>query len=140
MTGKDHLMDDIIDPKELRKEAHFRRLKSRNPICVICGYDNSPAALEYAHVIPRQFGVGDGGAICRNCHRELTETEIGLGFAPETEDRELEQVGRYVLALGEWLELIARTLKHYGALLLKRARQAPRSTEAADASQGENDS
>lgn len=122
-------MDNIIDPKELRKEAHFRRLKSRNPICVICGYDNSPAALEYAHVIPRQFGVGDGGAVCRNCHRELTETEIGLGFTPHAEDRELEQAGRYVLALGEWLEIIARTLKHFGASLLQRIESIPAQSE-----------
>ena len=122
-------MDNIIDPKELRKEAHFRRLKSRNPICVICGYDNSPAALEYAHVTPRQFGVGDGGAVCRNCHRELTETEIGLGFTPQAEDRELEQAGRYVLALGEWLEIIARTLKHFGASLLQRVETIPAQSE-----------
>jgi len=122
-------MDDIIDPKELRKEGHFRRLKSRNPICVICGYDNSPAALEYAHVIPRQFGVGDGGAVCRNCHRELTETEIGLGFTPQAEDRELEQAGRYVLALGEWLEIIARNLKHFGASLLQRVETTPAQSE-----------
>jgi len=129
MTGKEHLMDNIIDPKDLRKEAHFRRLKSRNPVCVICGYDNSPAALEYAHVIPRQFGVGDGGAVCRNCHRELTETEIGLGFTPQAEDRELEQAGRYVLALGEWLEIIARTLKHFGAFLLQRVDAVPAQSE-----------
>ncbi|WP_139068743.1 MULTISPECIES: HNH endonuclease signature motif containing protein [unclassified Hyphomonas] len=122
-------MDDIINPKELRKEAHFRRLKSRNPICLRCGYNTCPAALEYAHVIPRKFGVGDGGALCRNCHREITEAEVGLGFTPQAEDRELEQAGRYVLALGEWLEIIARTLKHFGASLLQRVETIPAQSE-----------
>lgn len=117
-------MDDIIGPVELRKEAHFRRLKSRNPICLVCGYDREPAALEYAHVSPRQFGVGDGGAVCMNCHREMTEQEWPMGFRPSADDRELEQAGRYVFALGEWLDRIAQTLKHFGAVLLARSNQA----------------
>lgn len=114
-------MDDIISPKELKKEADFRRLKSRNPVCLNCGYDRHSEALQYAHVSPRQFGVGDGGAVCMNCHCEMTAEEEHLGFRPTAQDRELEQAGRYVFALGEWLERISQTLKHFGAILLQRA-------------------
>lgn len=118
-------MKDILSPEELRREADFRRLKHRYPICIWCGYDRHPAALEYGHISPRKFGVGDGGAICRNCHREQSDQERDLSYQPKAPDQQLEQAGRYILALGLWLECIGRTLKHFGTILLDLAEQPP---------------
>ncbi len=117
-------MKPVLSDEELRREADFRRLKHRHPVCVVCRYDRHPAALEYGHISPRKFGVGDGGAICRNCHRELSDQERDLPYQPEAHDRQLEQAGRYILALGFWLECIGRTLKRFGAMLLARAEQS----------------
>ena len=56
--------------------------------CVDCGYNEHPAALEFDHVGPKRFGIGDSihrsmsdtldeidncEVVCANCHRVRTE-------------------------------------------------------------------
>jgi len=119
-------MSNILSAKELRREADFRRLKSRYPICLICAYRAHPAAIEFAHIIPRAFGLGCGIPLCSNCHRELTDQEKDMSFKPTTNQPDLETVGRFLSALGEHYEKTAPTLKHLGAVALEQARLSER--------------
>lgn len=116
-------MTTFLTAKELRQEAAFRRLKSRYPICLICGYWANPAAIEFAHIIPKAFGLGWGVPLCRNCHRELTDMEKDMSFKPTTTEVELETIGRLLGAIGEQYEKSAPTLKHLSAVALETARR-----------------
>lgn len=117
-------MIPIISKEELRREADYRRLKSRRPICLHCGFEQHSAALEFAHLIPSKFAVGAGGALCSNCHRIVSDKEKDMSFKPGTDDPDLETIGRYIDALGQWLERIAHTLQGFGAELLRRASES----------------
>lgn len=116
-------MDDIISPEELRRESDYRRLRTRNPICQCCGYMNHPAALEFAHIAPRKFH-DDGGVLCSNCHRELSDIEKDFSYAPQSENPQMETIGRYLLALAEWFRRIAETIAQFGEWLLEQSEHA----------------
>lgn len=120
---------NIISREQLRREADFRRLKSRHPICLICAYWRHPAAIEFAHLIPHKFGVGCGAPLCSNCHRELSDMEKDMSYKPTSNDPDLETIGRYLVALGTWSEAAAPTMKMLGAHALELARH---SKEAGD--------
>ncbi|WP_018149231.1 hypothetical protein [Henriciella marina] len=121
-----------ITKKELRREADFRRLKSRHPICLWCAFNAHPAALEFAHLIPSKFAIGTGGALCSNCHRISTEKEKDMSFRPKTQDPDRETIGRYLDALADWLLQIAKTLKAFGQSLIEEAEQARLDEKEAD--------
>ncbi|HCY54481.1 MAG TPA: hypothetical protein DF715_02760 [Oceanicaulis sp.] len=107
-------------PEEERREKDFRRLRTRNPVCLSCGYSDHPAALEFAHIAPRKFH-DDGGVLCANCHREQSDTEKDFSYAPVTGNPMMETIGRYLLALSEWLTRIGATLAEFGQWLLEQA-------------------
>ncbi|WBQ14214.1 hypothetical protein L2D00_05900 [Hyphomonadaceae bacterium BL14] len=106
--------------EEERREKDFRRLRTRNPICLACGYADHPAAMEFAHIAPRKFH-DDGGVLCSNCHREQSDTEKDFSYAPVTKNPPMEIIGRYLLALSEWLTRIGGTLAEFGRWLLEQA-------------------
>ena len=113
-----------ITRKDLRREADFRRLKSRHPICLWCAFNKHPAALEFAHLIPSKFAIGTGGSLCCNCHRISTDMEKDMSFKPETENPDLETIGRYLDALGNWLLPMSEKLKTFGHELLEEAKSS----------------
>lgn len=113
-------MDDIMTPAELRREKDYRRLRTRTPICLHCGYCNHPAAMELAHIAPRKFH-DDAGVLCSNCHREMSDPEKDLSYAPQSINPEMETIGRYLLALSEWFIRIAETIAAFGRWLMEQA-------------------
>lgn len=118
-------------PEEVRREKDYRRLRTRNPVCLSCGYSDHPAALELAHIAPRKFH-DDGGVLCSNCHREQSDTEKDFSYAPVTGNPMMETIGRYLLALSEWLSRIGATLAQFGQWLLEQAEHVlPYDPEAA---------
>ena len=70
-------MSSELTPREKRMERHYRRLRTRNPVCLTCAYNRHPAALEYSHIAPRKFH-DDGGCQCKNCHAEFSDEERDL--------------------------------------------------------------
>ena len=113
-----------ITKQELRREADFRRLKSRHPICLWCGFHGHPEALEFAHLIPSKFAIGTGGPLCRNCHRISTDKEKDMSFAPKTNDPDRETLGRYIDALADWLLPISGRLKTIAKVMIEDAEKA----------------
>lgn len=106
--------------KETRREQAYRRLDTRDPVCAICGYAGHPAAMELAHIAPREFH-GDKVPLCANCHRELSDAEKDYPYAPETDNPQMETIGRYLIALSDFLQMIARTLAQFGAWLVEQS-------------------
>ena len=110
-------MHDIISDADIRRQKDFRRLRTQTPVCLSCGYSGSSSALELAHIAPRQFH-DDGGVLCSNCHREMSDAEKDLSYAPQSENPQLETIGRYLIALSEWFKRIAETIAAFGRWLL----------------------
>ena len=117
-------MDDLISPEESRREKDYKRLRTRNPICLACDYMKHPAAMELAHIAPRQFH-DDGGVLCSNCHREMSDTEKDFSYAPQSINPQMETIGRYLISLAEWFKRIAETLAAFGAWLLDQSEHVP---------------
>lgn len=110
-------MDDIISDADLRREKDYRRLRTRTPICITCGYSKSPAAMQYSHIAPRRFH-DDGGVQCCNCHNEVGDAERDYSYAPQSANPQMETIGRYLIALSEWFMRIANTIAAFGEWLL----------------------
>ncbi len=105
---------------EKRAERHYARVRTRNPICITCGFNNDLAALHYSHIIPRRFH-DDGAVQCLNCHAALSDIERAFPYSPQTQNPTMETIGRYLLALAEWMRRIAETIAAFGAWLLVQA-------------------
>ena len=110
-------MDDIISDADIRREKDYRRLRTRTPICLSCGYSKSSSALELAHIAPREFH-DDAGVLCSNCHREMSDAEKDLSYSPQSANPQMETIGRYLIALSEWFLRIANTIAAFGEWLL----------------------
>jgi hypothetical protein len=76
-----------------------RLIEAAGGRCVLCGYDRSPAALQFHHATPadKAFSIAQGGVtrsldralaearkcvlLCATCHAEV---EAGVATLPET--------------------------------------------------------
>jgi len=113
-------MTNNYHDEETRREKDYQRLRTRNPICVGCGYSDHPAALELAHIAPRKFH-DDGVVLCSNCHRVQSDTEKDYSYAPQSDNPEMETIGRYLLALSEFFQMIATRMFKYAEWLLEQS-------------------
>ena len=107
--------------KDTRLEQKYRKLGTREPICAGCGYRKSPYAFEHAHVVPRKYG-DETVLLCRNCHREQSDGEKDHSYEPTTANPKMETIGRYLVAVADFLKMIANTLADYGAWLMDQAK------------------
>lgn len=108
--------------KRHRLERCFRRLGTRNPVCVICGEDD-PHCLELHHIA----GIDnhdDTVILCRNCHRKLTDMQHDHASPLSTDvDDESVKAGRYIQGLGDVLTKLGPSLKQLGDSLIRRPDQ-----------------
>lgn len=106
-------MDDIISDAEIRFETAGRRLGDYET-CFCCP-EADPRCLELHH-IAGQAHHGDLVAVCRNCHRKLSDSQRDHpnGTAPTM----LVIIGHYLLGLADFLILLAARLKEFGHALL----------------------
>jgi hypothetical protein len=100
-----------------RLEKQYRRLGTREPICVGCGESN-PFCLELHHLAGQKHH-GDTGIVCRNCHRKLTDQQHD--HAPPTPSKPITQsatIGRYLLGVADLLLMIVNALRDFGKQLM----------------------
>jgi hypothetical protein len=104
-----------------RLRAAHRRLGSPRPVCVICGYDK-PHGLEREHPAGRKH---DDTTIfmCRNCHAERSERQREQPRGGADPRNVFEVLGRWLLSMAEYFELIIATLRRFGEFLIGLARQ-----------------
>jgi len=103
-----------------RLEKQYRRLGTREPICVACGESN-PLCLELHHLAGQKHH-GDTGIVCRNCHRKLTDHQHD--HIPPSASVVQEQdatIGRYLLGLADLLLMIVNALRKFGKKLVGEA-------------------
>ena len=120
-------MAGMMTPAEKRLERAYRRLGTRNPICVMCGETN-PHVLERHHVAGRLFN--ETVIICCNCHRKVSDPQKDR-HGLETFDPDETLIGHYLCGLADVLAAVAVTLKTFGERLLGIK---PASSDQGDAS------
>ena len=105
--------------REDRLEQKYRKLGTRNPICVTCGEEDPLCLVFDQHHIGRKEHHKDVSIVCCNCHRKLTDQQ--LDHAPlvaEEPSCENAVIGYYLLGLSDLLAMAAPTLRHLGEQLL----------------------
>ncbi len=111
-------MDNNFRRRERRRQAHLERLGTNNSRCVVCG-ENDPSCLELHHLRGRKFG-DELVAVCRNCHRKLSDTQKDhpkpLGSEPSFE----ECLAHFLLGIADLLELLVRKFRELAQQLLAK--------------------
>ena len=105
---------------DVRLEQQYRRLRTRNPVCVSCS-EADPFCLELHHLAGQKHH-DDVGIICRNCHRKLTNQQHDHtpSSVPETRGP-MATIAHYLLGLADLLLMIVTALRDFGRQLMERA-------------------
>lgn len=103
-----------------RLEQQYRRLGTRNPVCLGCGELN-PFCLELHHLAGQKHH-DHVGITCRNCHRKTTDQQHDHIPPSATEPSgQLATIGRYLLGLADFLLMIVEALRDFGRTLIGAA-------------------
>ena len=101
--------------QQKRLERAYRRVGTRNPICVCCG-ESDVHTLE-AHHVGERAHHDDVAPVCRNCHRKLTDPQKDR-VEVHASDPSSEMIGRYLCGLADLLLMIAQTVREFGERML----------------------
>lgn len=104
---------------DARMERAFRRLGTRNPICVTCG-ESDPRCLELHHVAGEKHH-GDTAPVCRNCHRKLSDQQLDHPAVAIGQDKSLATMGHYLIGLADLFRMIAEAMLAFGRKLIEQA-------------------
>ena len=116
-------MNDSNFKAERRHQRALQRLGTDHPMCACCTEDD-PLSLELHHLQGQKFG-DDLIAVCRNCHRKLSDAQKdhpdqqGMGVTTA------ECIGHFLLGLADLLKLLASKLKQFGQQLIDLASGTP---------------
>ena len=102
-----------------RLEQQYRRLGTRNPVCVGCG-ERNPFCLELHHIAGRNHH-DDPSIVCRNCHRKLTNEQHD--HAADTSHSPLVTIARYLQGLCDLLAMVIQTLRDFAKCLIESSRE-----------------
>jgi hypothetical protein len=110
--------------RDKRRRTALRRLGSDRATCLICG-DTNPHHLaigEHDHIAGQKH-ADETVFLCKHCHIDRTELqgeEPGGGSDPRNP---FEVIGRWLLGIAEYCELLMVTLRRFGNFLIGLARQ-----------------
>lgn len=110
-----------MDKREIRieraKQTRLEKLETNHPVCMACPEDHW-AVFEDHHV---------GGCRycelkirhCKNCHAKATALQ--KGHPPVSRERPTmeECIGRLLMGLADFFELLIKTLREYGTYLIE---------------------
>ena len=102
-----------------RLERRYRKLGTRNPVCVGCGHDD-PLSLELHHIAGQKHH-DDVAIICRNCHRRLSDQQLDHPEDIQGGDTILATIGHYLMALADLFRMLADTLVQFAKHLIELA-------------------
>jgi len=106
---------------ERERARHARRLGGYDKTCVLCG-ESDPRCLELHHLARKGYGE-ELVSVCRNCHRKVTDAKSNRPVPTYTST--LEQIGYWLLGVGEFLLELARTALRFGQTLIEAAKVCP---------------
>lgn len=115
-------MDERQKRTERFKQTRLESLTTNEPACTTCP-ETHFNCFEMHHVAGKRY---DDLTVrqCLNCHAKLTALQKGhpppVGKEPTFE----EVVGRFLLGLADFFELLITTLREFGEKLIEQARLA----------------
>jgi hypothetical protein len=124
-------MDELDEKLSLARQRRNDeiRLRRRNAKCIECG-EGDQACITCAEVGPTE---GDHIAgrkhddtifhVCLNCHAKLSRAQRGEPKAGEKPRNPLEVIGRWLLGLARYFNVLRITLRRFGLFLIDLARQ-----------------
>jgi hypothetical protein len=92
-----------------------------NEVCIGCGADLA-AGKEDDHIIGRKHG-DLVWPLCLKCHRGRTELQREESSPTKNPRNVLEVIGRWLLSVAEYFELMCETFRRFGEYLIELARQ-----------------
>lgn len=107
---------------EDRLEQQYRRLRTRNPVCVGCA-ESDPFCLDQHHIAGSKHH-DDTSIECANCHRKLTNQQ--KDHVPTTKPEptgEIATIAHYLLGLSDSLAMVVETLRKFGKSLLNDSKR-----------------
>ena len=90
------------------------------PRCIVCGEDRF-WRLEFDHIAGQNHDA-TSAPLCTNCHADRTFLQSTEPKGGENPKNVLEVIGRWLLGIAEWFELILDTLYLFGEYLIGLAR------------------
>lgn len=113
-------MDDL-QRKLFREKRHRQKVKDiglENPACVICG-ENDLDMLEGDHVAGRAYD-DQIVPLCKNHHAKRTQLQREQPRAGNPNSW-LEQLGRWLLSMAEYFEMLIPKLRQFGEWIIRLA-------------------
>ena len=115
-------MDDREKRIERQKQNALERAGTNEPVCSICG-ESHWSVFEKHHIAGRRYSDMTV-RLCKNCHAKATGLQHGhpphASGKPTTE----EIIGRLLLNLADFFELLIESLRKFGMYLIEMARNA----------------
>ena len=107
------------------REAEFvkrcRAAGFSDPRCIVCG-ERRIWRLELDHIAGRKHD-DTCAPLCCNCHEDRTFTQRLEIKGGENPTNVFETIGRFMLGLAQWFELLIEKLYEWGEFLIGLARQ-----------------
>jgi hypothetical protein len=104
---------------EKRKQRRLEKLGHNNPVCGTCG-ERDWRCLELHHVADRDRDDLTV-AICRNCHRKVSDDQKDHPVFNSNADPMLDCIGHFLLGLADLLKVIIERLHVFAHMLIERA-------------------
>lgn len=117
------LADRRHDPaREADMRERFRRAGFPDPRCVACG-ESRIWRLELDHIAGQKHDA-TCSPLCRSCHAARTFLQQNLEpSGGQNPQNVFEVIGRWLLGIAEWFELVGANLYQYGEFLVGLAKQ-----------------
>jgi hypothetical protein len=113
-------MDEEQRVKAARMRKAQERIGQRDATCPYCG-EADPRCLEAHHIAGRKFAA-DTVAICRNCHRKLSDAQADHPKVLGEDPNWMERVGHMLDGLADLLGLAVQKLRELAKLLIEKAK------------------
>jgi hypothetical protein len=115
-----------MDPESKRRRIGARRKKLATlgiaaEVCPICGADDV-SRFQFDHVAGRKHH-DQVWPLCENCHEEKTSMLPEEPPLSQNPRNVFEVIGRWLLGMAEYFEMLIRRLRKFGEFLIELAKQ-----------------
>jgi len=111
-------MDDRKRRIERQKQNRLEQLGTNEPVCLACGKDHW-AVFEKHHIAGCRY-CAMTILHCKNCHAEATALQKGHPPPQRDEPSKEEIIGRLLMGLADFFELLIEKLREFGEYLIKK--------------------
>jgi hypothetical protein len=115
-----------IDPARKQRKATVRRKKLKTlgiktEACPICGSDDV-STFQFDHVAGRKHHDQEW-PLCETCHQERTSMQREEPPPSDNPRNVFEVIGRWLLGVAEYFEMLIRNLRKYGEFLIELSKR-----------------